>query len=361
MTVCGYVYFLDSEDTPRPFVNSTVEIWEKDVLFDDYLGSTTTNSSGYFSKRVSGSDTWPDQMIEPYLQFKAKNSRVKVYEPISAEPYRWFSSSKSTSGGNVNFGTWQISSGSRGACSIFHWMNESWNFTATRGYDPGEIIALWPYGGSSQYHHVCPAHANDYGAIYIKNSHWYWSTEDATRHEYGHALMHHAQNLWWAPNSCEGSDDLSKIIHQENAWVEGWAHAYAQFVDSDGMNNWWLHIQYPENNTFNLPNGWSEVRVGAAVSDLFDSNVDGDDYSSISYSKIISTLRSYNNNHLIEFWNNLKPTLSESEKHYGSRALRYNTFDVPFRTGSSRTLPQMPFKATHRKRFRRVCYFTKHS
>ncbi len=327
-TVYGYIYFKDSNGTPRPFVNSTVEIWEDDVLFDDYLGSTTTNASGYFSKSVSGGDLWPDNTIEIYLQLKTKNSKVVVYEPVSVEPHRWLTNYKSTSGANVYFNV-TIGSGSYAACSIFHWMNESWTYTNNNGYDPGKISALYPNGNGSYYsRQVFPF--SDYGAIYIETGDWHWGDEDITRHEYGHALMHHAQNKWW-PSNTDGSHSFWDVLHPNFAWTEGWATAYTQFVDPDGVFNagWTFNI---ENQTsyYNLPTDYTnEARVAAAVSDLRDSNQDGDDYSSIAYSKIINAIRNNNNDHLKEFWGFLKWSLTQSEKHYGSRALRYNTINVP--------------------------------
>jgi len=327
VSVYGYIYFLDSDGNWRPFVNSRVEIWEDDVTFDDYLGSTTTNSSGYFSKSVSGSDGWFDSKIEVYLQLKAQNSKVKVYEPISAEPYRWFTEYIRTSGGSVNFGDVGIGAGGYGACSIFHWMNESWNFTASNGYDPGEIVALWPNSGGTYY--------TLGGAIYIESSYWHWDAEDITRHEYGHNLMYNAQSGWWPPHT-GGSHSFYDILHENFAWTEGWATAFAQFVDTDGTYNsgsWNFPIE--NQSGLGLPLGYTnEARVAASLSDLYDSNADGDDYVTIPYSKIISNIRNHNNDHLIEFWNNLKSTLSQSDKHYASRALIYNTIDIPLEPAS---------------------------
>ncbi|HPC36991.1 MAG TPA: FlgD immunoglobulin-like domain containing protein [Candidatus Marinimicrobia bacterium] len=322
VTVYGYIYFLDSDNNWHPFVNSRVEIWDDDVAFDDYLGSTTTNANGYFSKSVSGGDGLFDDEIEVYLQLKAQNSKVKVYEPISAEPYRWLTNYIETDGGNVNFGNVGINVGGYGACSIFHWMNESWNFTATNGYDPGEIVSLWPNSDGTYY--------SLGGAIYIESSYWHWDAEDVTRHEYGHNLMYYAQSKWW-PSHTGGTHSFYDVLHKNFAWTEGWATAFAQFVDTDGTYNsgsWSFPIE--NQSGLGLPEGYTnEARVASSLSDLYDFNVDGDDYVGISYDDIISTIRDHNNDDLIEFWNNLKNDLSQSDKHYGSRALIYNTIDVP--------------------------------
>jgi len=327
VSVSGYILFLDSENNWRPLVNCVVEIWDDDDVFDDYLGATTTNSSGYFSKNVSGSDGLFNDDIEVYLQIKAKNSKVAVYEPISAEPYRWFSNTVNTSGGSINFGNIGINIGGYGACSIFHWLNESWSFTSSNGYSPGYIPALFP-NSSGTYYSYQTFPFSSYGAIYIEPGDWYWSDEDITRHEYGHAVMHHAQNKWMAPNS-SGSHSMTGTYHQNLAWSEGWATAFGMFVDSDRTysgDGWNLSIESPPSY---IPDGHTnEVRVAAALLDLYDNSNEGNDEVTYGYSSIINTIRNNNNDNFIEFWSNFKNGLNVSNRYYASKTIRYNTIDV---------------------------------
>ncbi|MCH7733404.1 MAG: T9SS type A sorting domain-containing protein [Candidatus Marinimicrobia bacterium] len=321
VTISGTVNFWDSNNQSHSFANGTVEFWDDDVWWDDHLGSTTTNASGYFSKTVSGTDGWFDSEIEIYLKIKTSNSKVRVYNQ-NGNMYNFVNGTVQTSGGTINWGTVTLSWGSYAACSIFNWMNESWNFTNNNGYDPGLIRANYPNSAGSYF-------SRSNNRIYIESSDWIWSAEDVTRHEYGHNLMYNAQGGWWPPNT-GGGHTFTSTLHENFAWTEGWGTAFTQFVDPDGFYSGWFPVEDPNSYKYTVPTGHTnEGRVAAALSDLYDSNQDGDDYASITYSKIISTIRNNNNDHLIEFWDNLKPTLSQSDKHYASRALIYNTINVP--------------------------------
>jgi len=322
--VTGTIYFLNSEGDYIEYRNGTVQIWDQDAVFDDYLGSTITDNDGNFTLNVEGGDGWLDDEIEIYLQILTANNKVIVYEPITVDAYRWFSNVVPTSGEEVDYGALSIETGGYGACSIFHWMNMSWSYTATNGFDPGEIVALWPNNEDGSYYSLG-------GAIYLSSNTWGWNAEDVTYHEYGHALMYEAQGGWW-PENTGGTHFFNSILHPNFAWTEGWATAFAQFVDPDGVYNsgWTFQIE-DQTGYSTLPEGFNnEARVAAALNDLVDINQDGNDYVEIDYQNIISTLIDNNNNHIIDFWNNLAPGLTEQEYVDGAVSMVYNTIEIDF-------------------------------
>jgi len=238
-------------------------------------------------------------------------------------PYAWSTPTTHTSGNDIDWGQISINSGSYSACTIFHRMNESWNFTATHGYDPGLITTIYPdlYEDWS-YFDLSDEH------IFIKNSHWLWNYhEDIPRHEYGHALMYRAQDGWWPDYNSPDEHYYDREYNPGLAWVEGWAHAYTQFVETDGNTVFNKPI---ENIPLGFPEGYeNEARVGAAISDLYDSHSDGDDHIALDYSTLLSVIQNHHIDDLHDYWYQLKDNLSGNQQHYGSRALIFNTIDIP--------------------------------
>ena len=325
VNVSGTVFFLNSINEYIPFRNGTIQIWEEDLAIHDHIGTTLTNNDGYFSIEVTASDFLSDE-IEIFLQIIAGNNKITVYDPISALPYMWPTGFYiQTSGSDINFGALSIELGGYGACSIFHWMNLGWSFSVSSGFDPGLIEGVWPWDvyGTSYFN-------NDTEAIYLTSDAWSWDAEDVTLHEYGHALMYKAQNSWW-PDNTGGSHNFYDILHENMAWTEGWATAFAQFVKPDGFYNaQWGNFNIESQIGYTtLPEGYqNEARVAAAMNDLYDYSEDGEDHVSITYSKIINTLINNNNNHLINFWDNLLPDLTNEEQYVASDAMIYNTIEI---------------------------------
>lgn len=324
-TVSGAVRFLDSEGNYHPLVNARIQLYDDDGSWDSQLlGTTVTDASGHFSKTVTGNDWW-DSDIEVYGLIKTVNDKVRVlveYPGTAFLPYTWGTPTTHTSGSDIDWGQISINSGSYSACTIFHRINESWNFTATHGYDPGLITTIYPDTHEDwSYFNL----SNE--RIFIYSDHWLWDYhEDIPRHEYGHALMYHAQDGWWPDYNSPDEHSYTGEYNPGLAWVEGWAHAYTQFVETDGYTS----FSYPiENIPGSYPEGYeNEARVGASISDLYDSQSDGDDYMFLDYSMLLSVIQNNNIDDLHDYWNQLEDDLSSIQKHYGSRALIYNTIDI---------------------------------
>jgi len=338
VTVIGRFRYKDYNGNIHPMANAKVKIYDDDAAVDDYLGSTTTDEQGYFEKTVSGSDSWPwNDEIEIYAKVCTENSEIVVSTSWTGTSHKWHTSTHSTSGGTLNLGWQLVASGNYGACSVFEWMNDAWNAANNIGYDIGSRLFIhFP-------NHADPDGISFYardeswltyqGDIFIDESDWDWNEEenDISYHEFGHAFMHRMQDWWW-PDNTGGTHTFTDSIHKNFAWTEGWATAYGQFVETDGYytDPLWFPIYNPDAYYQDIPEGFTnEARVAAALSDLFDDSQDGDDFVELPFSALVETIREHNNDDLVEFWNSLKSTLSQSNKHYASRALIYNTINVP--------------------------------
>ncbi|MFH2048919.1 MAG: FlgD immunoglobulin-like domain containing protein, partial [bacterium] len=265
-------------------------------------------------------------------------SEIVVSTSWTGTSHKWHTSTHSTSGGTLNLGWQLVASGNYGACSVFEWMNDAWNAGANAGYDAGSrVFTHFPNHASETSFYARGWWISNVidiaylGDIFIDESDWHdWDYDnDISYHEFGHAFMDRMQDWWW-PDNTGGSHTFTDNLHKNFAWTEGWATAYAQFVETDEWYNGWFPIYNPDAYYQNIPEGFTnEARVAAALTDLFDTSQDGDDFIELPFSLLVETIRDHNNDDLVEFWDNLKPTLSQSDKHYASRALIYNTIDIP--------------------------------
>ena len=88
------------------------------------------------------------------------------------------------------------------------------------------------------------------------------------------------------PREPNEQHNITGLNSEGFSWSEGWATAFAQFVDTDGIYNGGLnfsmYIELPDQDPARpyATSQRNQVRVAAAVSDLYDSNQDGDDYAS---------------------------------------------------------------------------------
>lgn len=342
VTVTGNLYYENSGGQYVPLPNATVDIWEEDTFSDDYLTSTITDQSGHFSVSLCDNDGLGDSHLELYAILATANDRVRVLnytqpgESYGFNAFWWATGVIETGGGTVDYGNLLISSDvlNRGGAKIFDNIQRAWSASVARGFNPSYTPVVYPAptsqcDGSSCYsYQTFPS--TSLGAIYLQSGEWLNGNEDIAYHEYGHALMHRAYADAWHPNTDGGNhNQLTQPVGF--AWNEGWATFYTQVVNNDGSYN-------TVSGSFNLEdiswmNGYptgdvNEWRVAQAMTDLYDTYVDGNDQSVIAFNKFISTMQSNNSNSLTEFWNQLKNSLSVADKYYGSRSLIYNTIPV---------------------------------
>lgn len=340
VTVTGTLYYQDSNGQSVPLPNATIEVWEDDTFDDDYLTSTITNQSGYFSVSLCDDDGLFDSHLEIYVIAGAVCDRVRVMNYTQPggntgfNTFAWPSWIVETGGGTVNYGNLIIAGNTlnRGGAKIFDNMQRAWSASVAQGFNPSYTPVVYPAptsqcGGSSCYtFQTFPG--TSLGSIWLQAGEWVNGYEDVSYHEYGHALMHRAFSNAWYPNTGGGSHT---VFPQPAgfAWSEGWATFYTQVVQNDGYwtglsleNKSIIDYNYP---TIGEVNEW---RVAQAMTDLYDTNVDGNDQGSLAFNRFISTMQSNNSSSLTQFWGQLKNSLTTAEKYYGSRSLIYNTIPV---------------------------------
>ncbi len=342
VTVTGTLYYENSSGEYVPLPNATVDIWEDDTFSDDYLTSTITNQNGHFSVSLCDDDGIFDSHLEIYAILATINDRVGVLNytqpggPNGFNPFWWATWVIETGGGTVDYGNLLIGGDvlNRGGAKIFDNAQRAWSASVARGFNPSYTPIVYPSptsqcGGSSCYSfQTFPG--TSLGAIYLQSGDWLNGNEDIAYHEYGHALMHRAFANVWYPNTGDGNHN--QVTQPAGfAWSEGWATFYTQVVNNDSYYNTVQGYFNLEDRSWmnGYPSGdVNEWRVAQAMTDLYDTNVDGDDQGSIAFNKFISTMQSNNSNSLTEFWDQLKNSLTSWEKYYGSRSLIYNSIFV---------------------------------
>jgi hypothetical protein len=142
--------------------------------------------------------------------------------------------------------------------------------------------------------------------------------------------MHRTYANAWYPNT--GGGNHTTFPQPEGfAWSEGWATFYTQVVANDGWYLTWGNLEDRASVIrSDITDDVNEWRVAQAMTDLFDANIDGDDYAQIPYIRFINTMQSNNSNSLSEFWSQLRNSLSGNDRWLGYRSLTYNTIVVPF-------------------------------
>lgn len=348
VNVQGTIYYQDYSGQILPLPNLTVEIWEDDTFWDDFLTSTTTDQNGHFSINLCDDDGLFDSHLELYAIFATINSRVGVLNytqpggPNGFNPFSWSTWIVETGGGTVNYGNLYIMGNNlnRQGAKIFDNMQKAWSASVARGFNPSYTPTVYPFDCAGTSFYAFSGWTNPFagcdlstwgtglGAIYLESEEWLNGNEDVSYHEYGHALMHRAYSNAWYPNT-DGGDH--EIFPQPAgfAWSEGWATFYTQVVNNDGNYNGWANLENKNYIPYSSITGEvSEWRVAQAMVDLYDTNVDGNDYGSIAYNKFISTMQSNNSGSLTQFWGQLRNILTAWEKYYGSMSLIYNTIPV---------------------------------
>lgn len=78
ITVQGKVFYQDPFNADIvPLANAFIEIMDEDLVGDDHLGFTITDSAGHFSQTVENGDAWGSADI--YIKIVLKNSAVIMY------------------------------------------------------------------------------------------------------------------------------------------------------------------------------------------------------------------------------------------------------------------------------------------
>jgi hypothetical protein len=351
--VSGYIYFQDSDGNLHPLGDATVEIYEVDdgVGYHSADWTALTNSNGYYS--ISVTDNEPDNELEIYLHIKTINSMLSVETPEGEGnglavwgdyPYSWTGPTvEHVSAGSTTL-NYTINNSTKGAAQLFHWLMQACYFTRT-SFDPGTTQAVWPASGTG----VDPSYNYNilFQSVYANsNSH------DVAYHEYGHLTMYR-RNPYHAYGS-GGDHSIYDLQLPGLAWSEGWATAYAQFVNNDNYydaanfdfrvpienNSEMLQLKPPipaYNASSNLDN---EIRSAAALLDFYDTGEPSgwDDPADhiINFDEMMDIIGNNNIESTIDFYNKMLTSgyLTDLEKDYAYRVMLNNTYPVPFTGGT---------------------------
>jgi hypothetical protein len=294
----SFVYF-DHEGRMQPAAGVTARIMDKDIApgdSDDLLATTVTDPEGKFSVEFPA-----DEYQDIYVLFIAENDVWKVTTSSGSvytwhTPVKWDVTSRDT---NVDFGIQGIGRGSDslgngqnvGAMWIYQAVRQSAEFLAKNAVsltgDAGQYTVVWTDVNDTTY--------SSGMTTYISRNHAY--QYDVIIHETGHILMNAYSKI---PKGSGGRHRIDGSYSRELAWAEGWATFYAACVILTGEEaNASLPYFAGGVNIENVPANFAagdtnEMRVAAALWDLYDRNADGPDNMSVKFADIFQILQRSN-------------------------------------------------------------------
>ena len=122
----------------------TVKIMDEDFGVDDELGSTITNTQGYFDITVNWDQIEDDPDL--YVEFQSVNSKANVRDDTWFITYKWATATQDDyTGTDLNIGT--VMSGDESLFGAVHVMTDvvrTWRWYVNRGFDCSEVDVFWP-------------------------------------------------------------------------------------------------------------------------------------------------------------------------------------------------------------------------
>ena len=74
------------QDSGRPLASLLVQAYDKDLIFDDYLGSDTTDPNGHFEIQFTALQfqDWTEQRPDVYLRIFDSSGKIELCSTIRA-------------------------------------------------------------------------------------------------------------------------------------------------------------------------------------------------------------------------------------------------------------------------------------
>ena len=222
--VNGTLSWEDDNGTSHPLQYIIVEIWDKDSVFHDKLGETTTDSNGYYSFDFDNITFLENGGVDLFIIIRTEFEDVMIaysYQSIySASTIEEVANNVSTgSTTNISFDV-DMSNDTGRAFQVFQALIYGSKYVDEMGDDPSSVTVIFP-GGSSYYL---------LGTIsLLEGDYMDW---DVILHEYGH----HLQREFDLSNSPGGdhnsTSNLSVLRGSKDkgirlAWGESWPTVYA--------------------------------------------------------------------------------------------------------------------------------------
>ena len=294
--VSGRFVYFDHEGRMQPAAGVTAHIMDKNIApgdADALLSTTTTDADGKFSAEFPA-----DEYRDIYVLFTAENDVWKVTNSSGAV-YTWHTPVKRDVTGKdaeVDFGVQSIGRTSDslgngrnvGAMWIYQAVRRSAEFLAKNAVsltgDAGKYTVVWTDVNDTTY--------SSGMTTYISRNHAY--QHDVIIHETGHILMNAYSKI---PQGSGGRHRIDGSYSRELAWTEGWATFYAACVilagdEADASLPYFAGGVSIETVPANFAEGdTNEMRVAAALWDLYDRNADGPDNASMKFADIFQILQ----------------------------------------------------------------------
>ena len=361
ITVRGRLVYLDFEDTWRPLVNVSVNLYDDEELIfpSEHLGTTATNGNGDWSFNVDNDDGWGEGGRDVYYKFHLVNDRFGVLD-ANENNYIWKSNVvKDVGEGDVvSFGS-ETGSTNPEAMQVFGFLNRGWEHIVRVGrQDPGYIETRFPSFRTRWSH--------DFEILQVQME--FADGPDVVLHEYGHALMYYAFGKYAPGPHGQDHDPGNESQDKGLALSEGWATAFALSVCPDGRWGYhegrteasgeWPNCTMPdedheENNYYverfttsrNRVGEENEGRVAAAINDFLDVADDdnggnenrgrnGVGDANAEHRVRLSTIYrdnmwGYRHEDFLELWTAVSEDLTDTQQDYAADIMWYNWMSQP--------------------------------
>lgn len=293
--VSGTFLYYDHAGQVRPAAGVTARVMDRDTDpqdGDDLLAVATTDSAGRFVAEFTA-----EEYQDIYILFVAENAAWRVVDS-NERTYMWYTpiewdvpAEKAT----VDFGG-QVIGRNAGSLGRGHNVGAMWIYQAVRRSaefcrkqgisltgDAGTYTVVWSDADDATYSsgmrtHIARNHAHQY---------------DVVTHETGHILMQAHSAI---PAGSGGRHRIDMAYTRQLAWAEGWATFYAACVlfgrgDAEARMPFFAGGVSVEHVPVNFAEGdMNEMRVAAALWDLYDTHADGGDAVALGFGEIFKAL-----------------------------------------------------------------------
>jgi len=299
ITIQGNVQWRDENNLAHPAFGLSVQIWDEDTGFDEFVDVVATDTNGDYYIEVDGDDGFLQDDRDVYVRIISANTAVSI-EPagILTSPYQWESSvyDETPCGTTINESVVFVNTDptpSMNLCEAQTWVALYVKDRLNGGSFLPSIVCEWPGSTTS---------ANYDGSdINMRpGDRWDW---DVANHEYGH----YVQDVFNTEDNPGGPHNIGDCISDVQgsksngirmAWGEGWptyngtlAQTWynlaskniprvgdVNYADS-GESNFNYGLDTQDSNGIGEDN---EVAVQRILWDWYDSVADGRDNISLS-------------------------------------------------------------------------------
>ncbi|TPW17667.1 MAG: hypothetical protein FD129_285, partial [bacterium] len=223
ITISGNVQWRDENNNAHPAFGLNVQIWDEDLVFDEFVDVVATDTNGDYYIEVDGDDGIGAGDRDVYVRIISANSAVSI-EPagIFTSPYQWESGvyDESPCGTMITESVIFVNTDptpSMNLCEAQTWVAAYVADRLNGGTFLGQIVCEWPGSTTS---------ANYDGSdINLRpGDRWDW---DVANHEYGHYVQD-VFNTEDNPGGPHNIGDCVSDVHNSKsegirlAWGEGW-------------------------------------------------------------------------------------------------------------------------------------------